>query len=177
MLIEDFLPEYEFRERHSTVVRASARATMSAADEWQPRESILWRVLLVLRGVGKPRGAFWEWAEGMGFLCLARTESEVVYGQIGRFWSLRERSAMVSPRTAEEFRAFTDPRFAVAVVAITVEPATAESTLLTTETRVHVRSQSAHRWFGLYWFLIRPFSGLLRRSMLNGVRARAETHA
>ncbi len=177
MLIDDFVPKYEFRERHSTVVRASSQTTMSAAEEWQPRESMLWRVLLVLRGVGKPRGTFWEWAEGMGFLCLARTDSEVVYGQIGRFWSLRERSAIVSLRTEEEFRTFTDPRFAVAVVAITVEPATADSTLLSTETRVHVLSRSSRRRMGLYWLLIRPFSGLLRHSMLNGMRGRAEAHA
>ena len=177
MLIDDFVPEYEFHERHSTVVRAPAQATLSAAEEWQLQESLVWRVLLLLRGLGKPQGSLGEWAESMGFLCLGRNDTEVVYGQIGRFWSLRERANLVSPRTADEFRDFTDPRFAVSAFALSVESVSADSTRLSTETRIHTLSRSTRRRFRLYWLLIRPFSGLLRRSMLNGMRARAEAPA
>jgi hypothetical protein len=99
MLIDDFVPGYEFHERHSTLVRAPAQTTLSAAEDWQPQEALVWRVLLLLRGLGKPQGSLGEWAESLGFLCLGRSDTEVVYGLVGRFWSLRERSAFVSPRT------------------------------------------------------------------------------
>ncbi|MDZ4278019.1 MAG: hypothetical protein U1B78_02655, partial [Dehalococcoidia bacterium] len=173
MLLDDFVPEYDFSERHETVVPAPKEIVRRALEEWRPSESLLWRLLLRLRGLGSPRGTMREWAESMGFLLLAEDEHEIVYGQVGRFWELRERSALVSPRRLEEFRAVSDPRDGVALMNVLVEPIAPDRTRLFTETRV--RALGAHaRWhFRLYWLLIRPFSGLLRRSMLNGIRKRA----
>jgi len=59
-------------------------------------------------GTGLAEGQLREWGESNGFLCLAETEHEVVYGQAGRFWSPNERAALVSPRTIEEFHGLTD---------------------------------------------------------------------
>lgn len=173
MLIDAFMPEYEFSERHERVVVAPVDVVRKAVPQWQPDESFPWRVLLRLRGLGGPRGTMREWGEAAGFLPLAETEDEIVHGQIGQFWSLRERSALVSPRTVEEFRTFNDPRFAAAVFNIRVETLAPDRTRLSTETRVHALGPSAGRWFRLYWVLIRPFSGLLRRAMLRGIAAKA----
>lgn len=173
MLIDEFMPEYQFSERHQMVVKAPAAVVRRAAEEWRPDESLLWRALLRLRGLGRPAGTLREWGEGTGFLRLAETDEEIVYGQAGRFWELRERSALESPRTAEDFRAFSDPRSAVAVFNLHGEPLAPDRTLLSTETRVNALSPQARRRFRLYWLLIRPFSGLLRRAMLRGIAARA----
>jgi hypothetical protein len=173
MLIDDFMPEYEFSERHERVVAAPREVVRQAALEWQPDESFLWRVLLRLRGLGGPSGTLRGWGEATGFLCLAETEDEIVYGQAGRFWSLRERDALVSPRTVDEFRQFNDPRSAVTAFNIRVEALAPGRTRLSTETRVHALGPSARRWFRLYWLLIRPFSGLLRGAMLRGIGAKA----
>ena len=63
---------------------------------------------------------------------------------------------------------------AVAVMNFLVEPhASGRGTRLFTETRVRCLGRSSRRWFRLYWLVIRPFSGLLRRAMLSGIRARA----
>ncbi|TMB67768.1 MAG: hypothetical protein E6J43_07850, partial [Chloroflexi bacterium] len=43
-------------------------------------------------------------------------------------------------------------------------------TRLFTETRVRCLGVPSRRWFRLYWLVIRPFSGLLRRSMLRGIK-------
>ena len=93
MLIDKFVPQYDFHERHKTIIRARKEVVRRALEEWQPQDSFIWRLLLRLRGLGKPRGTLREWAEGNGFLCLAETEEEVVYGQIGRFWAVNERRA------------------------------------------------------------------------------------
>jgi len=174
MLIDDFIPEYDFRERHETLVSAPKDAVRRAADEWRPDSSLLWRWLLRLRGLGAPKGTLRQWAEANGFLCLAESEDEVVYGQAGRFWSPKERAALVSPRTVEEFRSLSDPRYALAAMNILVQPHTSgDWTRLYTETRVRCLGASSRRRFRLYWLIIRPFSGLLRRAMLDGIKAEA----
>jgi len=174
MLIDEFLSEFDFKERHQIVVPAPPDAVRRAVEEWRPTDSFLWRCLVRLRGLGSPKGTLREWAAANGFLCLAETDDEVVYGQAGRFWSPNERAAMVSPRTVEEFRSLSDPRHAVAAMNIVVEPhASGRGTRLFTETRVRCLGAASRRSFRLYWLVIRPFSGLLRRAMLSGIRARA----
>lgn len=173
MLIDEFVPVYDFYERHQIAVPAPGQSVREAVQAWQPADSLLWRALLVFRGLGRPDGSLRQWAEGQGFLCLGETQDEVVYGQIGRFWLLNERAAMRSPRTVEEFRAFNDPTCAIAVMNLWTEDLAAGRTLLSTETRVRPLGAGARRRFRLYWLVIRPFSGLLRRSMLHGIKAKA----
>jgi len=173
MLLDDFLPEFDFHERHETLIPAPPEAVRRAVQEWRPAESFLWRWLVRLRGLGSPKGTLREWGESNGFLCLAETAHEVVYGQAGRFWSPNERAALVSPRTIEEFRGLSDPRFAVAAMNIAVEALAPARTRLFTETRVRCLGASSRRRFRLYWLVIRPFSGLLRRAMLRGIKTAA----
>jgi hypothetical protein len=45
---------------------------------------------------------------------------------------------------------------------------------LSTETRIEYFGESSRRRFGLYWALVGPFSSALRRSLLRGIRRRAE---
>jgi hypothetical protein len=173
MLLDRFRPAYEFSEQHEMLIDAPKAIVRRAVEEWQPAESWLWRVLLIARGLGSPQGTLREWAERGGFLCLADTEEEIVYGQAGRFWEIRERSAFASPRTVEEFLALDDPRSAVAVANFRFEALGPERTRLSTETRVRALAPHARRRFRLYWLLVRPFSGLLRRAALRGVRKQA----
>ena len=44
-----------------------------------------------------------------------------------------------------------------------------------TETRIFLTDVAARRRFAAYWLVVRPFSGLLRRSWLQAARRRAET--
>ena len=45
---------------------------------------------------------------------------------------------------------------------------------LTTETRVLLTDARARRRFRLYWLVVRPMSGLVRRSWLRAAKRRAE---
>jgi hypothetical protein len=51
-------------------------------------------------------------------------------------------------------------------VAFWAEPSGSGSTLHT-ETRVRAGHRAARRWFRLYWLVVRPFSGLIRRRWLR----------
>ncbi len=173
MPLDDFLPQYDFSSRHSRLIGAPKHIVRQAAQQWQPRESLLWRALLIGRGLGAPKGTMRQWAEGMGFLCLADTDDETVYAQAGRFWSLRERNALVSPRTADELRAIDNPNVAIAAMALRFESISQDRTRLSTETRIRALGPTARRWFRLYWLIIAPFSGLLRGAMLRGIEKHA----
>jgi hypothetical protein len=181
MLIDSVVPRYDFRESHQMVILASRQVVRRALEEWQPQESFLWRVLLRVRGLGRPHGTLREWAESRGFTCLVDTEDEMVYGQAGRFWNVGERRPSISPRSAEEFRSFDRPNYAIAAMNVHIESLGPGITGLSTETRIRAIGARARWLFRFYWLLIRPFSGLLRQSMLRGIRKRAlllsQTHA
>jgi hypothetical protein len=173
MLIDSFVPRYDFRESHQIVILASAQVVRRALEEWQPQESFLWRVLLRVRGLRRPRGTLREWAENGGLIRLADTEDEIVYGQVGRFWNAGERQPFVSPRSADEFRSFDRPNYAIAAMNVRLESLGTHITGLSTETRILATGARARWLFRFYWLLIRPFSGFLRQSMLRGIRKRA----
>ena len=48
---------------------------------------------------------------------------------------------------------------------------------LSTETRVHVSDPVSRRKFQRYWRVVRPFSGLIRMSILRAAKRRAEAAA
>jgi hypothetical protein len=176
-LIDEWMPVYDFGERHQVLVRAPIGIVREALAAWRPQDSPAWRLLLRLRGLGKPSGSLRHWGEEMGFLILADSEDEAVFGQVGRFWAINERGALVSPATKEEFRAFGRRGYARAVMSVGVEAISPRRTRLYTETRVQALDAKSRRRFRWYWLIIRPFSGLLRRSMLAGVAARSKAGA
>ena len=63
MLLDDFVPQYDFHERHETVVPAPKEVVRRAVEEWRPGELFLWRFLFRLRGLGQTG----QLAEAMGF--------------------------------------------------------------------------------------------------------------
>jgi hypothetical protein len=143
--LDDFIPNYDFVERHKTLVRASPDATRRAIDEWPLSSDSIMRFLFRLRGLGRSGGqsmSLRDLLKANGFLVLADNDRELIAGQIGRFWAINERGALVSPKTVDEFRAFNDPRYAVGVMDIRVEPVK-RGIRLTTET------PSALPWPGL----------------------------
>jgi hypothetical protein len=82
-------------------------------------------------------------------------------------------------RGGQEFVAFDAPGYAKAIASFRVQPSGA-LTRVTTERRIQATDSAAKRKFALYWALIRPGSGLIRRDLLRAVRrraSRAEAHA
>ena len=105
-----------------------------------------------------------------GFAMLEEIpDEEVVLGLTGRFWT--PTGGLVATRAAT-FREGPGPGQAQAVWNFLLEPDGPTSTVLITETRVRV-SDDARRRFLLYWSVVRPFSGLLRRLMLRDIRRTA----
>jgi hypothetical protein len=173
--LDRLLPDYQFVERHRTLVRASRHEVWRALHEVTPSEMALTRILfgartLPTRLTGARRaGPAGPWLPSLlrsGFKLIAETpEQELVLGTSGRFWELRAR-----PRPEP------DPEGAVAAMDFRLEDMQG-GTLLTTETRVAVENRAARRRFARYWLVIRIGSGLIRRDLLHAVRRRAERSA
>jgi hypothetical protein len=182
-LLEGALPTYEFVERHHTHVAASPERALAAAKDATPAEMRLVRTLFALRslparltrGGGLPADPTRPLAAQMvefGFVELAEDEREVVLGFVGQPWRLAGGS-MPRVGTAREWLDFAEPGYVKAAMSFWAAPEGA-GTRLTTETRIHVTDSASRRRFARYWRLIRPGSGLIRRSWLRAAKRRAE---
>ncbi len=181
MLLDEFIPEHHFNEVHSIRVPAPPEEVFRAVKEVRIDEIRLFRLLLGLRNaspgmiVGRRKYAeltrrpFLDVATERDFVMLGEEAGrEVVLGITGKFWG-GGRPIRVGP---EGFRGFTEPDYAKAAINFRVEAGGGGSRVIT-ETRVVTTSPSARRKFRLYWILIRPGSGFIRRQWLRAIRRRA----
>jgi hypothetical protein len=179
-LLDEVLPEFDYRSRHDRHVLASPEVVARAVERYDMGRdaSPLVRVLFRLRGLKVPAGSLRDALTGSGFGVLAeRPGEEVVVGTIGRFWALREQDYLERPRGLEDFHAFSPPGWAKGAMNVRVEARHDGSSTLVTETRVLCMDDHARRRFAPYWALIRVFSGWIRRDFLGGIARIAEQGA
>ncbi|OLB73686.1 MAG: hypothetical protein AUI14_25510 [Actinobacteria bacterium 13_2_20CM_2_71_6] len=175
--LDEQLPRWHHRERHAAAVTTPPDVTFAALDALTWREVPLFRVLMAIRSAGTTsrvgdRRILADFTSGVGFTEVARTDAELVYAGIGRPWSIRGGMRPVEPSggvDAVDFIAFDEPGWAKMAVNFRVADGA-----LTTETRVWLTDASARRAFAAYWLVIRPFSGLIRRTWLTATARHAE---
>ncbi|BCP54617.1 hypothetical protein K32_32340 [Kaistia sp. 32K] len=179
-LIDDYLPAYQFSERHSRPIAAAPERVMAAVAAYRPDNDRFFAAMIGLRELpmrlsarlsGRPATL----AAPFGLANFTRLDerraSEMVYGLVGRFW--RRDFGLVAIPDGAAFRAFNEPGVAKLVVGFAAKR-TEAGTLLATETRVHCPDRAALRRFAPYWYLIRPVSGLIRQRMLAAVQRACE---
>ncbi len=171
MLIDRFLPRCDVSARYQIDIHAPIEQVYSAARHLDMNDLWIVRWLYRLRGLPQPSLTL----DGMlkwGFVLLADQPSqEIVFGLIGRFWSL---SASLEPVTADAFVDFHQPGGAKAVGNMAFIPQDDGVVRVTTETRVYCLDTASRHDFRLYWLLIGPFSGLIRKEWLRLIKRRAE---
>ena len=172
MPLDEFLPQFDFNEAHSTLVAASPERTLAAARELTPRHVPLMAALTALRRLTLNRSTdpIVDQMLRSGFVLLADRPEELVLGVAGRFWTPSGGIARIG---AGEFAGFRAPNHARAVIDFHVQPAPG-GCLLSTETRIQATDEQARRSFGRYWRIVRPGSALIRRVWLRAARRRAE---
>ncbi len=174
--LDDFLPVYEFSERHSLAIDAPAGRIDDAFRQVSIADIPLARALWWIRRLGRPYGDAAKpfiGGELPGVVLEDVREEGIVLGLTGQFWrplgAQRDPSA---PTTPDEFHAYDRGDVCKAVIDFRVG-----EKRLSTETRVHVADPASRRKFRRYWFVVRPFSGLIRILLLRAARARAEAPA
>ncbi len=171
MLIDEYLPEYDFDERHAIDVAASPETIYAAAKQIDFSESFIVRWLLRLRGMSVSRLTLDSFSHSK-FKVLGEVPGrEFLVGLAGRFWLPWGNLQDID---AASFRKFDRPGFAKAVWNFSVEK-DGNGSHLSTETRIKCLDASSRRSFGFYWTFIQPFSGLIRMEMLRSIKRKAET--
>lgn len=173
MLIDEFLPEYDFVETHEISIHAAATDIYRAANEVDFSESLVIRVLFFLRGLSTEKVTL-ESLRSSRFEILGETPGrEILLGLTGRFWTLNGDMKKIDP---ESFKKFNLAGYAKAVWNFALQPE-GSAVRLTTETRVKCTDAASRSRFGFYWTIVRPFSGLIRMEMLRLIKSKAETGA
>ena len=170
-LIDEYLPSFHFSETHTTEVNAPANIVYSSVLVCNFGRSAIIRFLFRLRRLPECEMTI-EGLQQIGFCLLARREDrEIAFGLIGKFWTF---STGILPFQPEEFVSFDSKGYAKVAGNLLAVPITSHRTRLITETRIQCTSSWSRARFALYWSLIRPFSGLIRREWLRLIKQNAE---
>ena len=173
MHLDDALPRWDRRERHSILCDAPTAAVMHAVEEVRWGEVPVFRALMAAMSPGGPRFAADDPVFGLfigaGFEVLARTEDGVLVGGVERFTRWRPVVQLAHPALAS-FCDFDEPGCVKIGLEFRVERGT-----LVTETRVCATDARSRRLFGLYWLFIRGGSGLIRHLWLRAIRRRSSS--
>ncbi|HET8893808.1 MAG TPA: hypothetical protein VFM96_06915 [Gaiellaceae bacterium] len=154
--LDEFLPRYEFSERHRIHIDAAPERIDAVVREIAAEDVLLLRLLFWLRRFGRRPPARRPFVDHAKRLEDVRGEG-LVLGLEGDFWRLRRSGSGSSCTAVLDFRVADGH--------------------LTTETRVHVADPAARRRFAYYWRVVRPFSGLTRIVFLREAKRRAEASA
>jgi hypothetical protein len=138
--LDEILPRFDVRELHERVVDLPTTVAVRAILSAPAAPGPFARALLALRGVGKRDGDVEELLRGIGCEPVVSGEDVAVFRRDGRV---------------------------TIVVAFWAEPRADGRTVLRAETRVRARDDAARRRFRVYWLVVRPFSGLIRRAWLS----------
>jgi len=184
-LLDRALPTWDVAECHAIDVAATPEVVYAAVLAYRPDRGRLFRLLMGLRAAparlrvggrgrgwaGTPRSAvgFVGWAERFGFSLLGESPGqEIVVGLVGQFWRPGGGLA-AAPAHVDAFAAFQTTGYVLAAWGFWVEGLAGERCRLATETRVRATDAISRRRFAQYWWLIRPFSGLVRREALRAI--------
>ena len=170
MLIDSFLPEYDFSETHDIKIRATAKDVFRTLNEVDLCESPIIRLLLFLRGISPGKTTLHETQFPLEM--LGENENrELLLGLTGRFWTLTGGLRKIG---ADKFREFNEKGLAKAAWNFSLDEQGDGETRLTTETRIRCTDAESRRSFRFYWTFVQPFSGLIRMEILKTIKRKAE---
>lgn len=170
MLAEKYLPQFHHRSQHSILIRATPPKILAAADQLDLHDSAIIRFLFMLRGMPS-HTLDRKGLESEKFITLEITDHELIMGIIGQFWKAKGNLLTFKP---EEFVPFNDRGFAKGIWHFQITPQSDTNFRLTTETRILCTDDASRKKFSRYWFVIRPFSGLIRSQILKLIKKKAE---
>lgn len=187
-ILDSFLPAYQWRTHHSLVIHSAPEKVKCAFQGLTNADLRIGGLLFKIRlhpskllnrsplSLMERTGLIWNSMVKMGFMELLRMDDGPwVLGFIGQPWKLKLENAIRKDVRPEAFTMFGEPNYIKGVNSVTLVPHP-QGTLLTTETRVWASCHSSESKFKPYWFFIKPFSGLMRRDMLNSIARKSRLY-
>jgi hypothetical protein len=178
--IDDFLPDPDFAASYEIRVQAPSPVVYADLLRADFHEHWLVRVLMTLRTGKRPmRHAvprdLRQRLEGTGFVVLKEIPNEeLVIGVVGKFW--RPDGGRYLELTPQEFVEFSREGYAKAAWNFRLRAESQQASILSTETRIQCFGAALWK-FRAYWSVVGPFSGLIRKAILQQVKVKAEGEA
>lgn len=176
------MPVYDVSEYHETRIRAPIGRVYDSLRTTDLGTSLIVRLLLTLRALPdllsrkrrhRESGIDFESLLKSGFVLLGENPpTEIAVGLVGKFWTAAGGTCRLS--SAAEFKAFEQAGYAKAVWNFSLVEDGVDGTRLATETRVRCVDDGSRWLFRLYWSVIAPFSGMIRREVLRAIRKESE---
>jgi hypothetical protein len=179
MKIDEFLTDYEFYATYDIHISASPSVVYERLLWLDFNEVGIVRLLETARtgklvSPSRVATSLSQRLQGTGFVMLAEVPNEeLLMGIAGRFW--RPDGGRCLDLTVGDFVGFARPGYAKVAWNFGLRADSSEETVLSTETRTKCFGPAARWKFRIYWFLIYPFSGLIRKAILNRVKSDAES--
>ncbi len=181
--IDAFLQNFDFSASYQVLIDAPRSTVYECLLHSDFSELWLMRLLMTIRtGKRMPRspmpGDLRQRLQGTGFVILDEVPNdEIVIGVAGRFW--RPDGGRCMELTEADFAEFSRQGYAKVAWNFKLRPelpeTESETTILSTETRIQCFGRAARWKFGVYWSMVGPFSGLIRKAMLKQVKTKAES--
>jgi hypothetical protein len=180
LLINKWMPQFHTTDAHSISIASSPHEIYYAVRNLEMKKSLIIRVLFSLRSFDftfsrkeNALGLTFEDLLKSGFILLEENPpTELVLGLVGKFWTT---SGCIEHMNDEAFSHFDKRGYTTAVWNFHLDGQPNGETILSTETRVFCTDDVSRTKFLRYWFLIGPFSGLIRKAMLRTIKRQVET--
>ena len=168
-LIDKYLPKYTFNEFHEIVVNSPIADVYSVAYDFDLLKSKTITWLFKIRGLPTKRSNLQNFIDDIGFTNL---ESNAPYENLIGFWA---RVKIAPIPSYEDFINNSISPWIKVVWNFQFEKLEKDKTKVSTETRIFCVVPITKFTFGLYWSIIKPFSGLIRKKMLKIIKEDSES--
>ena len=148
-IINQYIPEFTYNEYHQLYINTCQADCFKATKSIDLSKSLITKFLLMMRGLPTKDLSMSGFLKNMCFEIIEENyydEFLIDASQPGItiFWNFRFSSI------------------------------SANKTLVSTETRILCLNKSVQRRFRVYWFFIKPFSGLIRLEILKLIKKKSE---
>ena len=150
-LIDKYLPEYTYNEYHKRLINASAKECFIAAKNMDMQKSFVTAILMKLRGLPIKDLSMQGFIKN---ICFKYLEED----------GFKEFVIDASQRNTKIFWNFY------------FKEINENKTLVSTETRILCLTKRSKFLFSLYWFFVKPFSGIIRIEMLRLIKKKVENN-
>lgn len=168
-LIDKYLPRYTFNEFHEIVVNSPIENVYHVAKDFDLSKSKIITFLFMIRGLPTKRLNLQNFIDDIGFTNL---EDNYPFESLVGFWA---RVKIAKIPSYEDFSNNSISPWLKAVWNFQFEKLEKDKTKVSTETRVLCVAPITRFTFGLYWTIIKPFSGLIRKKMLKIIKDDSES--
>ncbi len=148
-LIDKYLPEFTYNEYHQKIINASTKECFLVTKNLDIKKSSVAMALLKLRGLPVQDLSFKGFLKNMCF-------------------------KYIEEKPYDEFVIDASQPNIKIIWNFYFKEIEENKTLVSTETRILCLTKKSKRMFFLYWFFVKPFSGLIRLEMLRLIKKEAE---